>query len=394
MKSAYRNKYFLQGSSRYRSGPVQVQASASLPLSYPAKRVERSEHKAWRQLPPAGECAALDQGSAGLVRADDPKQHGVFDQYPAYGTSNDLTLNQCLIAGLGVKTDDSCGTGVWTRSVCCSLDPAHERYQVGGTSCKQPSCPICWTMWAHRAADRISCRVDGFKRFERYPPRHLIFSLSFGDVDLEKLETMTAQKAYDYFKGLFIKMAQRAGVVGGALILHHTRTNDKVPRNEISVKKWDWVRNQGSEKFFDFVDFEIHAHIAGYGYLRQPEKGEFLYKNKGPLQTRDDIEKWAYYAISHAPVIPGKKSVVYFGSCSNSKLKPTWTSRMSVPVFCPVCGYPMIYEGTIEPVYMRRTFADWIYSPTGFEDTRTSKGPPGAMQESEQPSKWFSVENE
>jgi len=388
MKSAFKNKNLLHGHYRFRSSPLQVQPSSSpSPSLSQLNGAERSagglgDHGSDAPCPP----------SSLSVCSDDLDQHGVLDQYPAYGTSNYLTLNQCLIAGLGPKTDDSCGGGVWTRIVCCSINPEHERYQVGGTSCKQPSCPICWTMWAHRAADRISCRVDGFRRFERYPPRHLIFSLGPDDVNLEKLETLSAQKAYDYFKGLFIKKAELAGVVGGALILHNTRTNDDVPRDLVAVKKWDWVRKQGLEKFFDYVDFEIHAHIAGYGYLRVPKKGEFLYKNKGPLQTREDIERWAYYAISHAPVIPGKKSVVYFGTCSNSKLKPLWTSRMSVPVLCPVCGYPMVYEGTTEPVYMRRTFADWKFSPTGFEDTRTSKGPPAKMEVKCQTSKWFWVQ--
>ena len=388
MKSAFKNKNFYSGPYRFRSGSVQVRPPPSPYLSQ-LSGAERSagglgDHGSDAPCPPSPQS----------VICEDPEQHGVFEQYPAYGTSNYLTLNQCLIAGLGPKTDDSCGNGVWTRIVVCPVNSEHERYQVGGTSCKQPSCPVCWSMWAHRAADRISCRVDGFKRFERYPPRHLIFSLEPDDVNLEKLEIMSAQKAYDYFKGIFIKKAESVGVVGGAMILHNARTNDKVPRNEVAVKKWDWVRKQGPENYFDYVDFEIHAHIAGYGYLKEPKKGEFLYKNKGPLKTRDDIEKWAYYAISHAPVIPGKKSVVYFGACSNSKLKPTWTSRMSVPVYCPECGLQMVYEGTNEPVYMKRTFAEWIFSRWGFENTRTSKGPPVKMEVKLHTSKWFSVENE
>ena len=388
MKSAFKNKNFYSGPYRFRPPTDKVRPSPSFYLSQ-LSGAERSvgglgDHGSDAPCPPSSQS----------VRADVPDQHGVFEQYPAYGTSNDLTLNQCLIAGLGPQTDDSCGTGVYTRMICCSSNPDHHRYQVGGTSCKQPTCPVCWPMWAHRAADRISCRVDGFRRFDHYPPRHLIFSLGPDELDIEKLKLMTAQKAYDCLKAVFIKKAEKVGVVGGALIIHTMRTNEKVPRTDASGKKWTWVRNQGPENFFDYTEFEVHAHIAGYGYLRVPKQGEFLYKNKGPLKTRDDVEKWAYYAVSHAPVIPGKKSVVYFGACSNSKLKPTWTSRMSVPVVCSECGYPMVYEGTIEPVYMKRTFAGWTFSRWGFETKRTSKEPPAKMEVKLQTSKWFSVENE
>ena len=113
----------------------------------------------------------------------------------------------------------------------------------------------------------------------------------------------------------------------------------------------------------------------------QPKKGEFLYKNKGPLTTRDDIERWAYYALSHAPVIPGRgdkklHAITYFGSCSNRKLKHTWIHRCSVPLVCEQCGAPMIQEGTNEIFFIRRTFADWIYSETGFDKTKNPAGPP------------------
>lgn len=296
--------------------------------------------------------------------------------YPAIGTSNDLTIDYALIAGLGDKTDDSCGEGIYKRMVHCSAHPEHARYQVGGTSCKQPTCPVCWTMWAHRGADRISCRTDGFRQFARAPPRHIILSLQPGDVNHERLLKMPAQRAYDVIKGIFIKKAMAYGLTGGSLIVHTYRTNDQVSQIK-DKKKWQWVREQGRENFFKFVDFEIHAHIAGYGYLVQPKKGEFLYKNKGPLHTRDDIEKWAYYALSHAPIIPGKQSVVYFGTCSNRQLKPSWIHQCSTELRCEECGAVMIYEDFNEVVLVKRTFAQWDFLPNGFEDTRTSKGPPG-----------------
>jgi hypothetical protein len=230
-------------------------------------------------------------------------------------------------------------------------------------------------MWAHRGADRISCRVDGFRQFARVPPRHVILSLNPGEVALDKLSDMPAYRAMEILKDVFKKKAQTVGITGGALIIHLWRTNEKVPRN-VETKKWQWVRNQGREKFADYVIFEPHAHLACYGFLVTPKKGEFLYKNKGPLKTRDDIERWAYYALSHCPIIANKKAVTYFGCCSYNKLKHTWMNRCSVDLRCEVCGAPMVYEGTNEIVLMRRTYATWIFIKNAPEDTMTSSGPP------------------
>lgn len=309
-----------------------------------------------------------------------PYQASINALYPANRTSNDPTINHCLIAGLGTKTNESCGDGIYKRSIHCSAHPEHERYEVGGTYCKQPQCPICWPYWAHRAADRISCRIDGYKQFVRHPPRHLIFSLDPEDVDLDKLFKMSAKRAYDIIKEIFIEKAYKAGVTGGALIVHTTRTNDLVPR-DLDIKKWDYVRKQGAQNFFNLVDFEIHAHIAGYGYLVTPEKGQFLYKNKGPLRDRDDVERWAYYAVSHAPIIPGKQAVIYFGTCSNRKLKPAYIRRCTIELRCQECGAVMVYDDFNEVVMTKRTFADWVIVQEDYTPTKQASGPPGQIQE-------------
>ena len=305
----------------------------------------------------------------------DPAQHVIDDQYPASVPSTDLTINDVLIAGLGVKTADSCGQSIYTRMVHCSKNPEHDHYQIGGSTCGDPECPVCWSMWAHRGADRISCRVQGFRQFTRVPPRHIILSLGPDDVDLPKLCEITAEKALEILKKVFKKKAESIGVIGGALVVHLWRTNDKVPRN-VEVKKWQWVRLQGSGSFKDYTIFEPHAHIAGYGWLVTPEKGEFLYKNKGPLKTREDVERWAYYALSHCPIIPGKKGVIYFGCCSYNKLKPSWMNRVSVDLRCEVCGAPMIYEDNGEVALMRRTYATWIFVRSAPDETLLSPGPP------------------
>jgi hypothetical protein len=290
-------------------------------------------------------------------------------EYSAYVPSIETTLIETLISGLGSKTSDSCGESIYKTIVHCSKDPEHDRYQVGGSSCGDPSCPVCWTQWAHRGADRISCRVDGFRQFARVPPRHIILSLDPVLYDFDAIGKMGQKVGIEFLKSEFRKLADLYGVTGGALIVHLYRTTDEVPRNIPSVKKWQWVRDQGPGRFHELTVFQPHAHLAVYGYLIEPKKGEFLYKNKGALRTRDDIERWAYYSLSHASIIEGKQAVTYFGDCSNRKLKHTWSNQCSLPGRCEVCGAVMIYEGTNEVFFIKRTFADWIYSSTGFDKT-------------------------
>lgn len=300
----------------------------------------------------------------------------ITDLYPAIVPSNSKTIAEHFIPGMGTKTNEKCGSDFYTRVVTCSRDPSHEHYKVAGTSCGDPECPICYRTWISRASDRIGCRVDGFRQFDRTAPRHIILSLDSEDVDLTALVSMPAGKMMQWLRVYFKKKADYLGIKGGAMIIHPWRTSDIVPRQG-DKKKWQWVREQGPEHFRDLVEFEPHAHIAGYGYLKTPKKGEFLYKNKGPLKTRDDIERWASYAISHTAVVEGKTVVTYFGSCSYRKLKPTWIKRCLVDAVCPVCGAPMVYEGTNESYLVRKTLAKWIYVPDEvLGKTDIPKGPP------------------
>lgn len=267
-----------------------------------------------------------------------------------------------LIPGMGQKTHETCGDPNWfTQTVCCPVDSSHSRRVVGGTTCGNPSCPVCYAAWLSRAADRVGCRVEGFRQFDRYPPRHVVLSVRDGDLDFEALRVMTAKRCMKKLQQYFRKRAVEEGCNGGAQVIHLHRTSDEVPR-DLSQKKWDWVRSQGAEHFGELVVFSPHAHLATYGYLRRVERGEddFRYVNLGALKTRDDIERWAYYALSHAPVIEGMHAVTYFGTCSYSQLKPTWRSVSHTESRCPVCGAVMIIEGTNEVYMTVRSESGWV----------------------------------
>lgn len=298
------------------------------------------------------------------------------NQYPATVPSNDLTIHSLTIAGLGTKLN-TCGKSPTTTFVHCSNDPGHERYEIRGSSCGDPHCPVCYRTWLNRAADRISCRVQGFQRFARFPPRHIILSASREDFNYDELQRLPAPVVYEKLKKFFRKKSDEVGVQGGVMIIHLWRTTERVPRTTDS-KKWDWVRSDGQDSFNLNVELSPHAHIAAYGWLKPLEKGgAFLYKNNGYLIHRDDIQRWAAYTLSHAALVPGKIPYTYEGCCSYRKLKPTWMGRISVELKCPVCGAPMIYEGTHEVAMTRRTIADWVQVQDQ-DNTKhiATKGPP------------------
>ena len=264
---------------------------------------------------------------------------------------------------MGTRTDDKCGTGVYTRLVVCSEHPEHDRYEVNKTTCGRRECPICWSTWARRGADRIGCRIDGFRQFDRHPPKHVVLSAKLGELDLVNFEGLAPGKILDRLCAYFTTKAYSVGLTGGAMVVHLWRTADHIPR-DTERKKWDIVRAAGAEHFEDNTTWGPHAHIAGYGYLKKPKKGEFLYKNRGYLDTREDVERWAYYALSHGTAMPGKDSVRYFGCCTKSRLKPAWTHRTHTELLCEACGAPMVYEGTNEVHLVVRTEAcGWTYTP-------------------------------
>jgi len=266
----------------------------------------------------------------------------------------------------GVLEDCGLDKGIYARKIKCSENDKHPKFEWHGKSCGEPGCPRHWKQWAIRGADRIGCRLQGFyeiKRNKRYPPRHIVLSISDVDPLLEKLEKMEPSDQVRTLRKYFIERASAIGCTGGSLVLHLWRTNDLVPDGK-GEKKWSWVRSKG---YFwkHFVKFSPHAHIIGYGYLKKPEPGHFYYANIRVLKTRDDIEATAYYQLDHAAIIDGTKinAVVYFGNCGYRKLK--MVARWKVPrdLRCNKCGAIMVYEDSGEAVITKRSMGDYEIVP-------------------------------
>jgi ribosomal protein S27E len=140
------------------------------------------------------------------------------------------------------------------------------------------------------------------------------------------------------------KQALALGVVGGCMIIHWYRASDEFKQDtfEQSLKTWEQIRSLG-DSWIEMTRFSPHAHIIAYGYLSKPADRYDVYKNKGPLKDRDNVEACAYYALSHCALPIKGQSYFYFGSCSNRQLKCTWSGHTTAPLLCPVCGACLVY---------------------------------------------------
>jgi hypothetical protein len=259
----------------------------------------------------------------------------------------------------GTQHDCGLDNGAYARMISCSKDPTHSHYEWGGTSCGRVGCPRHWRTWVHRAADRVACRVEGYLQVNpSYPSRHIILSLDPENPFFARVEKYPPYIQVRKLRRYFVERAEELGMTGGALAIHLWRTNDKVPKLK-DKKKWDWVRDHG-DKWRDYVYFSPHAHIIGYGYLPTPKKGEFLYKNKGKLRTREDVYRAARYALSHTSIVEYTDAVIYFGECSYRKLKQVSAWRVPRDLACEVCGAPMTYDDCGDVVTVRHLQGEFI----------------------------------
>lgn len=272
------------------------------------------------------------------------------------------------IPGTGEKYED-CKSGVARRLVCERSPSEHPVIQVGLRSCGRPECPECWSTWAMRQSDRCGSRITGFRDAtrHRYHPRHVIVSLD-DDESGSLLDEYEGNPGilYRKIKGALRKQAQAVGVKGGAMVIHYYRVDHlDFPEydQDSKYKIWEQVRRTG--RWYDIVRFSPHAHIIAYGYLNKVGGDKFAYKNKGPLQTREDVERVAYYMLSHCTLPPKGHALTYFGCCSYSKLTVASKRAWTMPLMCPVCGAHMVYEGTNEIHLVKSDVSTYFY-----------KGPP------------------
>jgi hypothetical protein len=277
--------------------------------------------------------------------------------YPA--TVPVITL-KTFLPGTGKQTSEWCGQ-IRAYAVCSSGED-HIRIPVRGNNCGDPGCPICWPRWATRGADRIGDSATGFREAAKEAgkslpwPNHVIWSPPPGKIkQKEENEWKNAEGAKRLrnllMKG-FYQVAGPAGSYAGVAIPHLVRIKEEYKltvhqkAQELKTKHWEAVKSFSD--WDDMVYFSPHVHSVSYGHLQKSndfhtETG-WIYHNKGPLRSREDIECVAFYALSHSLIIPGTQAPIRYGLMQSKTLRLIEHGTIRISCTCPVCGSPLVKE--------------------------------------------------
>jgi len=263
--------------------------------------------------------------------------------------------------------------------IICPVDPTHPSFARYGSSCKRIVCPICYSSWLRQASDRIGSIIMPYhdEGFTAYYPSSVVLSVAPDEpyisrgrergLLLDYLASKDPVFQVKYLKKYFNDKLLSYGAVGGVGFVHLTRTRDDFPRFTTGLKRWQAVRSAGYA-WLDAVKYSPHYHAMTYGYLVEPEEGDFLYKKLGTLVNRVSVEKVAYYSLDHAAVVQGKKGNVaqipsYFGELAKGKWRALRTYKDFNDYLCTVCGSTMIDDVTRKTAYGSMTMKEYRVKP-------------------------------
>ena len=256
-------------------------------------------------------------------------QEGVASS--VYHDSVPSNISSPEMVGMGTECEN---TG-WTVQAVCPECGHH--VELTKNTCGRVECPRCYRTWARRASQRSAARLQGFRHAggTSYAPRHFVLEGQGLDWSAYK------------------RTALQLGCTGGLIVLHPYRIKKNYQRMfdlesaRTGINRYDLVRQSALGK--DALEFSPHAHVIGYGRLRDiAPNGTFQYRMLRKLPDQAAIERTAYYLFSHA-LLPteGQKGVKYFGCCSYNKLMPSWQGTCHDNLRCDQCGATMLNENSL-----------------------------------------------
>jgi len=221
-----------------------------------------------------------------------------------------------ILPGQGVAYS-TCGT--YHVKGCLVHNPGY--FKKIKDNCARAECPEDYRTWMIKATKAIVKRVEKGEPRQYRKPIHVTISPPRKDwIKFEDKENYLKQRRKT------IRLAKKAGIMGGCLIFHPYRENK--PK-----KRWYW---------------SPHFHILGYGWIigsgRIFKSSGWIVKN---LRVRKNVGATAYYQLSHAGVKGGHHVVSWFGSLSWRALRVP--REKAEPETCPMCGSRLrrvIYYGT------------------------------------------------
>lgn len=272
------------------------------------------------------------------------------------------------IPGLDAPHED-CGR-VFSVGICPDCDYKHPIKN----HCDRPGCAVCFEHWETKEAKKVCERVEGFKTaFKQVKGRRLgnpmhIVTEKRGDDIIELVKTPEGIKKY-------LRMCadenKKAGILSSAQVFHLYKIRKEIREKlKLLLKSdgpglWDLVRNDalGLGSLENYVYEAPHCHSVGFGFTPNGkdvhERSGWFISNKGRLSKEEDIFRMVRYALSHCALIPGMKTVRYYGSLSYNSLGKTIKSKEWVNVKCPLCGADLdkyfVLTGVRESYTMKET---------------------------------------
>ena len=251
------------------------------------------------------------------------------------------------IPGLDAPHED-CGR-VFSVGVCpdCSYKHPVKNY------CDRPGCAVCYEHWATKEAKKICERVAGFKAAYKEVkgrrvgnPMHVVVEKR-GDDIIELVKTPEGIKKY---LRMCADETKKAGVLSSVQVFHLYKIHKGIKKKLSGLLDpdgkglWDLVMNDalGLGTLERYVYVAPHVHVAGFGFMPKGkdvhERSGWFVSNKGRLSKEKDIFRMVHYALSHCAIIPGMKTVRYYGGLSYNSLGKVVKSKEWVNVKCPLCG--------------------------------------------------------
>ena len=179
-------------------------------------------------------------------------------------------------------------------------------------TCDRAECPDDYKIWLVRSTKYITKRIKVGEPNRYRKPIHV--TVSPGKDAWSKFDSLDG---YRKTRRKAIRIAKKAGMIGGALIFHPYRDTG-------TIKDPKWY-------------FSPHFHILGYGWVVQtPEifrKTGWIVKNH---RVRKSIGATAYYQLSHAGVKTRHHVISWFGALSTRALKVERDKNEEFET-CPVC---------------------------------------------------------
>jgi hypothetical protein len=199
-------------------------------------------------------------------------------------------------------------------------------------NCHRLRCSECYTRESYFRSVKIAKRIRYFQQTNEFyssndplMETHVIVS-----------PRVEIQDTYVSIRSKVVKLLQAVGVVGGVLIVHHFRCEDR---------KYD---KKGLH--FHCVGYSSRALVRGSEVSRQFKNNNFaIVKNKG---KRRSVQKTVSYLLSHCTVNEKYHSITWFGKLSYSKLKNPGATEYDIEELEKIRCCPMCQERLVKMTYV------------------------------------------